>query len=144
VNVDEDGFIKTVGFTAANVHDSRVFENLLTGSENACYADKAYKSKKHDQLLNKKTIENCILNKAKRNKPLTQEQKQQNKNWSGTRSTVERTFGILKLHYGIAKARYLGLMCNQGRFMLTAIAKPKTGCYHFGDDGNLARGEPSI
>lgn len=121
VNVDEDGFIKTVEFTAGNVHDSQVFESLLTGNEDACYADKAYASEKHDQLLDDKIIDNCILNKAKRNKSLTGEQKQQNKIWSGTRSTVERTFGILKLHYGIAKARYLGLKRNLGRFMITAM-----------------------
>jgi Transposase DDE domain len=31
-------------------------------------------------------------------------------------------FGILKQHYGIAKARYLGLKRNQARFMLAAMA----------------------
>jgi Transposase DDE domain len=31
-------------------------------------------------------------------------------------------FGILKQHYGIAKARYLGLKRNEARFMLAAMA----------------------
>lgn len=106
VNVDEDGFIKTVGYTAGNVHDSQVFESLVTGSETACYADKAYASEKHEKLLDEKAIDNCILHKGKRNKPLTIKQKNNRiKHGSGTRSTVERTFGLLKLHYGVAKAR---------------------------------------
>jgi Transposase DDE domain len=35
---------------------------------------------------------------------------------------LERAFGILKRHYGIAKARYLGLKPNHARFMLAAVA----------------------
>jgi hypothetical protein len=30
-------------------------------------------------------------------------------------------FGILKQHYGIAKARHLGLKRNHARFMLAAV-----------------------
>jgi IS5 family transposase len=75
-----------------------VFENLLTGDENACYTDKAYASDNHEKLLDEKTVDNGILHKAKCNKPLTPEQKQQNKIWSGTGLTVERTLGILKLY----------------------------------------------
>jgi len=37
-NVDEDGFIKTYDYTAGNVHDSNVFETLLTGNEKEVYA----------------------------------------------------------------------------------------------------------
>lgn len=122
VNVDEDGFIKTVAYSAGNVHDSQVFAQRLTGNEHACYADKAYKSQKHDQRLASPHCDNAILHKAKRRLPLTVQQKQQNKRWSSIRSTVERTLGILKLHYGIAKARYLGLARHHARFMLTAIA----------------------
>jgi transposase, IS5 family len=41
--------------------------------------------------------------------------------WAGTRCTVERTFGILKLHYGMAKARYLDLKRNAIRVGLMCI-----------------------
>ena len=56
--------------------------------------------------------------KAKRNQPLNEQQKHLNRQWSSVRCTVERVFGVLKQHYGIGKARYLGLKRNQARFML--------------------------
>jgi hypothetical protein len=41
--------------------------------------------------------------------PLTDRQKQENKQRSSIRYIVERTFGLLKQHHRLAKARYLGL-----------------------------------
>jgi IS5 family transposase len=122
INTDEDGFIKTVDYTAGNEHDSLSMEKLLTQKEKELYADKAYASKKHDQLLREKGIINRILHKGKRNQPLSEKQKDQNRQWSSIRSTVERVFGVLKLHHGISKARYLGLERNKTSFMLTAMA----------------------
>ncbi len=122
VNVDEDGFIKAVDYTPGNEHDLHSLKKLLTGTEEQVYADKAYASAEHDRLLAKRNTGNRILNKAKRNQPLSDRQKQQNRQWSSVRSTVERVFGILKQHYGIAKARYLGLQRNQTQFMLAAMA----------------------
>lgn len=122
VNVDEDGFIKAVDYTPGNEHDSQSLEKLLTGTEAQVYADKAYASAEHDRLLAKRNTDNRILHKAKRNQPLSDPQKHQNRQWSSIRSTVERVFGVLKQHYGIAKARYLGLKRNQARFMLATMA----------------------
>lgn len=122
INTDEDGFIKRLVYTPGNEHDSQALEKLLTESERELYADKAYASDKHDKLLAERGIDNRILHKAKRNQPLSEAQKQQNRTWSSVRSGVERVFGILKQHYGIGKARYLGLARNQTRFMLTAMA----------------------
>ena len=122
INTDEDGFIKHFEMSAGNLHDSNVFETLFSGDEKAVYADSAYKSKKHDGLLKKKHIENRLLERAYRNKPLTTEQKKKNKENSGTRSIVERTFGVLKLHYGMGKARYLGIARNSARFALMSMA----------------------
>ena len=41
---------------------------------------------------------------------------------SSIRSTVERVFGVLKQHYGMAKARYLDLARNRTRFELMCVA----------------------
>jgi transposase, IS5 family len=122
VNVDEHGFVKAAEYTPGNEHDSQSLEKLLTGGEEQVYADKAYASAAHDKLLAKRNTGNRILHKAKRNQPLSDQQKHQNRQWSGIRSTVERVFGVLKQHYGIAKARYLGLKRNHARFMLAAMA----------------------
>lgn len=121
-NVDEDGFIKTYDYTKGNVHDSKVFERLLTGNEEEVYADSAYASQATNELLEKQSISNKVLKRAYRNKPLTDEDKAINRQNSGTRSIVERTFGVLKLHYGMSKARYLGLNRNKARFGLMSIA----------------------
>ena len=121
INVDEDGFVKATDMTAGNVHDSNVFTELLSGDESAAYADSAYASKKHSAWLKERNIQNKILQRAYRNKPLTAAQKQFNRLQSGTRSIVERVFGILKLHYAMGKARYLGLARNQTRLMLMCI-----------------------
>jgi transposase, IS5 family len=122
VNVDEDGFIKAVDYTPGNEHDSKSLEKLLARTEEQVYADKAYASAEHDRLLAKRNTGNRILHKAKRNQPLSERQKHQNRQWASVRSTVERVFGILKQHYGIAKARHLGLKRNHARFMLAAVA----------------------
>lgn len=121
-NVDEDGFIKSYGYTAGNVHDSNVFETLLTGQEKEVYADSAYKSQAHDHMLKDKGVRNRVLERAYRNKPLTAKQKSANRMNSGVRSIVERVFGVLKLHYGLGQARYLGLSRNKARFGLMSLA----------------------
>jgi IS5 family transposase len=118
-NTDEDGFIKKLAYSPANDHDSKHFDEVLTGKESAVYADSAYASKKNEKLLGKK---NKILERAYRNAPLNDAQKASNKIRSGIRSTVERVFGLLKLHHGLSKARYMGLKRNKCREHLIAIS----------------------
>jgi len=122
VNVDEDGFILAQTLTTGSLHDSNVFEHLLTGSEEAVYADSAYKSQKHDQLLKSKDIQNRVLHRAYRNKPLSEQQKSHNKLASQVRYVVERTFGVLKKYYGLGQARYMGIARNQARLTIICIA----------------------
>lgn len=122
INVEEDGFIKRYDVSAGNIHDSQVFESLLTGKEKEAFADSAYKSKERDKSLKDKRIGNRILERAYRNKPLTPPQKTSNQLASGTRSIVERVFGVLKLHYAMGNARYLGLARNKARFGLMCVA----------------------
>lgn len=122
INVDEDGFIKETDFTAGNIHDSQCFEELLTGNEEVIYADSAYQSQAHSDIMEEKAIKNCIIKRAYRNRPLTEQDKKHNRTHSGVRCTVERVFGVLKLHYDMAKARYMGLDRNRTRFNLMCIA----------------------
>lgn len=121
-NVEEDGFIKATDYTAGNVHDSNCFTDLLSGDESAAYADSAYVSEIHNDWLVRHRIENRLTRRAYRNKPLSPADKRFNRLHSGTRSIVERVFGILKQHYGMGKARYLGLARNRTRFELMCIA----------------------
>ena len=122
VNVDEDGFVKAMEFTAGNVHDSQVFAELLSGDEEKVYADSAYASEKTTAWLAERKIDNGVLSRAYRNKKLTDEQKHRNNIISRTRYIVERFFGIAKLHYGMSKARYVGLMRNKMRVAIMCMA----------------------
>ena len=123
VNVDEDGFVQAMEFTAGNVHDSQVFTELLSGNEEKVFADSAYASEKTNAWLSEKNIDNGVLERAYRNKKLTDEQKRRNKILSRTRYIIERFFGIAKLHYGMAKARYLGLARNKMRVAMICMAQ---------------------
>jgi IS5 family transposase len=112
IEVVEDGFIKASAFTTGNVHDSQCLAPLLSGKESAVYADSAYKSAKHDALLTETGTKNCILERAYRNTPFTDQQKKLNRQHSGIRSIIERVFGVTKLRYGMGQARYLALARN--------------------------------
>jgi IS5 family transposase len=121
-NVDEDGFVKAIEVTAGNVHDSQMLKPLLEGDEAAVYGDSAYKSQGHDEYLENQETENRIIRRAYRNRPLSAEDKRFNRRHSGVRSIVERVFGIFKQHYGMAKARYLGVVRNQTRYQIMCMA----------------------
>ncbi len=125
-NTDEDGFVKKMTYTPGNVHDSQEMDKLLNKAHGQVFADSAYANKKNDERLGKHN--NKILHRAYRNKPLTKQQKQDNKQRSSIRYIVERTFGLLKLHHGLGKARYLGLERNKAKAQLIAMSHNlKTG-----------------
>ena len=63
-----------------------------------------------------------MLNRAYRDKKLTDEQKQRNRMLSRTRYIVERFFNVAMLHYGMGKAGYLGLKRNKMRVAIICIA----------------------
>ena len=133
-NTDEDGFVKNMTYTPGNVHDSQELDELLDINKSKdklkvsgqVYADSAYANKLNDKKLGNQN--NKILHRAYRNKPLTKQQKQENKQRSSIRYIVERTFGLLKQHHGLGKARYLGLQRNKTRAQLIAMSHNlKTG-----------------
>jgi len=81
--------------TEASRHDSQVLEDLVDEKDECLYADSAYKSEEHDELLSRHGIENQVHEKGKRNAPLTEEQKQRNREKSRTRVRVEHIFGFM-------------------------------------------------
>jgi len=119
IQVEEDGFIQALSYGPANEHDSLYLSEVIFDDASLVYADSAYKSKRHDRLLGER---NRILYRAYRNKPLTPDQKRENKKRSAIRSRVEGVFGVLKLHYGFGRARYLGLARNKAKAQLIAMS----------------------
>ncbi len=63
-----------------------------------------------------------IMYKASRGHPLSEAQRTVNRAISRARGSVERAFGSMKKHYGLARARYLGVAKMGMQLMLSAMA----------------------
>jgi IS5 family transposase len=113
--------IHSTEFTPANVHDSEMFDHLLTGKETAVLADKGYANEKRKSRLRQEGIFCGVLDKSYRSRPLSGKQKKRNKKLSAVRNAVERPFAFMRhvLEYG--KCRYYSLGRNRFQFHLTAV-----------------------
>src|SRR5450759_5133992 len=100
---------------------SQAMEQLLTEKDEGqpLYADSAYTGEDQETVYKKKKVINKIIEKGYRNKPLTEEQKANNKEKSRTRARVEHVFGFVEnsMHgsiirtIGIARAKAkIGMM----------------------------------
>jgi transposase, IS5 family len=87
--------IMTDAVTDAAVHDRKMLPVLLSDDDKDCdvYADKGYAGvgPKSEVIAVEATPR--IMHKGKRNKPVTTEQKTENKQWAKIRSRVEHVFG---------------------------------------------------
>ena len=73
-------------------------DDLLTDEDKGqdLYADSAYTGDEKKKVVNKYGMNNCIHEKGYRNKPLTDEQKDSNREKSKTRARVEHVFGFME------------------------------------------------
>ena len=136
LNADaKNKLIRTYAVSAASVHDSQVFDELLDqstddeGKKRAAYADSAYRSKEQEERLQAHGIESQVCEKGVRGTPLTEEQKATNRVKSKIRVRVEHVFGAqaqmgghVVRTIGMARARMkiamLNLVYNMRRFVL--------------------------
>ena len=90
--------IQSYEVTDASVHDSQVVEDLLDKSDEGkeLYADSAYSGEPVAKTLKTKKVKNKIHEKGYKNKPLTEQQIQNNKKKSKTRARVEHIFGFIE------------------------------------------------
>ena len=79
----------------AATHDSKVLDDILDGDNTALgvWADSAYRSAEIEAALKEKGLRSRIHRKARRNKPLSEREKQGNKARSSVRVRVEHVFG---------------------------------------------------
>ncbi len=110
--VDEDGFIHRQSVTPGNDHNSQERDTLLLGDETALYADAAYSSEETREKLKRYGIQDQVLRKGCRNKPLSHNDQLRNRMIASTRSGGERPFATHKQHYGLARTRFMGLAKN--------------------------------
>jgi transposase, IS4 family len=95
VKADADSKIVTdYVVTAASVHDSQEFLNLINNTDKKLYAGSAFKSIEIDAKL-PENVENLIHEKGYRNHPLTDDQKADNKAKSKVRCRIEHIFGFM-------------------------------------------------
>ena len=125
VDVDS-GLILAVHATPANHSDTGELEVLVKTSrlpaKSRVYGDKGYTSAKNRKILKENKCKDGIMNRAYRNKPLTDRERKRNKLISKRRFVVERVFGTLKQHYDMARASYLGTAKVQGELLLSSLA----------------------
>ncbi|NOX38194.1 MAG: transposase [Calditrichaeota bacterium] len=80
IGVDKGpGIIRKGSFTAASVHDSQEFEKRLCGDEASVFADKAYADRWRKRQLRNLGVYCGILDRAYRNRTLSNRQKKRNK-----------------------------------------------------------------
>ena len=108
--------------TPASVYDGKVFAPLVNGDEEWVFADKAYDSKENGETLQKRNIENGIMIKGVRNRPLGVIEKRCNRVLSRLRCPVERVFGTMKRSYRYWRSKYLGLRKNMLQMTMTCMA----------------------
>jgi len=117
IGVDEGtNIIRKKAFTTASPHDSRKREELISGDEVSIFADKAYDDDDVKRKCRKEGIYYGILDKGRRNRPLSKSQKKRNRKKSRVRNAVERPFAHFKNIYACSRAKYLTLERNDLHF----------------------------
>ena len=123
---DENGMITGLITTSANESDMShlidVVELADLPKDAWVMADKGYKSKKNDELVESHQWKNKVMNRSYRNRPLTEEEKSFNKKVSKIRYRVERAFGSMRRWFGAGTARYMGLEKMHTQHLMEAIA----------------------
>jgi IS5 family transposase len=96
ISIDvEYGFIRRYQVTDAAVHDSQVLGAVLDDENEGeeIWADSAYRSELIESVLEMLQFLSHIHERAYRNRPLTEEQKEANRERSKVRAKVEHVFG---------------------------------------------------
>jgi len=119
----ENGYIDQVHVTPAHVSEMTEFETVIKErKDKRLYGDKGYASAANRASLKQKGIKNGLMEKAKKNKPLTHWQKKFNQLISKIRYRVEQGFGTLKRRFHFARASYFTTAKVHGQMVLKAMA----------------------
>ena len=112
VKVDKDSkMIIDFTVTSANIHDVEEFEGLIDMTDKEAWLDAGYASAEHVARI-KERYPGIILHiceRAYKNKPLTEEQKESNRAKSKVRARVEHVFGYMTRFMGGLIIRTIGI-----------------------------------
>lgn len=105
VKADADSkLILDYAVTPANIHDSNEFEDFFNDKDEVGYADSAYVGKQLPE-----NVRNEVCEKGYRNKPLTAEQKENNRRKSKVRCRIEHIFGFMTVSMHGLTVRSIGI-----------------------------------
>lgn len=111
--------IRRADLTTAKLHDVNRFEAMISGDEEAVYADKGYYGQKRSTWLAQLGIKDRIMIQANKWHPvLPTHLVAFNRDVAEVRRAVERIFGTLKRHYKFRRCRFRTLMRNRCHFMM--------------------------
>jgi transposase, IS5 family len=112
IDVDaEHKFVRTYEVTPANVHDSQVFDAVIDpdNADPDVWADSAYRSEDTEAVLEEAEYVSHIHEKGQKDRPLTEAQKQRNRERSRVCCRVEHVFGFQHNSMGGKLIRTIGL-----------------------------------
>lgn len=113
VKIDKKSkLLDTYKVTDASVHDSQPLDGILDEKDEnqPLYADSAYTGEEPENTIKNKKMINCVNEKGYRNKPLTEEQKNNNKEKSKVRARVEHVFGFIENSMNGSYIRTIGIV----------------------------------
>jgi IS5 family transposase len=122
--VDEaSGYVRHLHMTAANESEITQLPVIVEQLKdvNEISTDKGFSSQSNRELLKAKGIKDGLSHKAAKGKPLTQEQRQFNREIAQRRFKVEQCFGTLKRRFNVSRARYFTLAKTKMQMTLAAI-----------------------
>ena len=104
--------IEEYAVTDASVHDSQMLESWVATTDGSVYADSAYRSAEAEALLTEKAVVSQIHERAYRNRPLTEAQKESNRQKSKVRVRIEHIFGYMSQSLKGFYLRFIGRRRN--------------------------------
>ncbi len=104
--------IEQYAVTDASVHNSHKLAPLVGPADGEVYADSAYRSAETEAMLAAKQVTSHIHERAYRNRPLSEEQKESNRRKSKVRARIEHVFGYMSQSMKGFYLRYIGKRRN--------------------------------
>lgn len=116
--------IRRFKVTSAEVHDSKVFDELLDANNSSrdVWADSAYRSQERVDELRNKGYREHLQRKGCRDRKLTAREQQGNRTRSKTRSRIEHVFGIQAQRAGNMILRGVGIIRTTVKIGLRNLA----------------------
>ena len=113
--------IHSTEFTTVSNHDSSKFDDLVTNNELIIIADKGYANEQRKRKYREKGVKYSVLDKAYRNRKLSNKQKRMNRKLSKIRNEVEKPFAFMKNILKNVRCEYYNLRRNRFKFVLCSM-----------------------